>query len=258
MWCCGKQNSPETVLTVAWKVTKLGKLAVLWSPAFSAGYDQVLLTAAFDWTRLIFTPVWVHWCLWGYVVRNSCVGVNQLPLLSFSLALPPERALCQVNIWSLFIQSLPENMYLSDLVGIQLGNLLLYNKKGVWGSSDLQTVGSVYDLGVRFGWAGYLAFRKVVSLNEVFSLDTKKQRECLCLYFWIKIPIEYNQCTLHGLLFVYFFKTFVLRLLRAVRLQCWYSSCMFSSCLVRVNLMHYHNKYILKGMQERKIRKKDD
>lgn len=42
-------------------------------------------------------------------------------------------------------------MYLSDLVGIQLGNLLLYNKKGVWGSSDLQTVGSVYDLGVRFG-----------------------------------------------------------------------------------------------------------
>lgn len=34
----------------------LEKVAEFWSPAFSAGYGQLLLTAVFDWTRLIFHP----------------------------------------------------------------------------------------------------------------------------------------------------------------------------------------------------------
>lgn len=130
---CGKQNKPEAVLAAAWKVWQCFGLQ-----EFQLG--MLRSCCQLNWAGFQ--------CTVGSLVLVRCGAGNSCwaepaPPLSFSLAVPPQRALGQVTIGGLFIQSLPDNMYLSYLVGMQFGNLFLYNKKGVWGSSDLQNVGSV-------------------------------------------------------------------------------------------------------------------
>lgn len=208
MWMChgriGKQNKPEAVLTVAWKVWQcfglqpfqLGMIKSYWVQFltdlgwFSLQCGSLVLVRLWGWEQLHGAEPAASVVLWlGSSTRESTFSSEHLR----------------------FYQSLPDTSITSLEFNLWICSCTI---KKVFGAAVAFSVGSVYDLGVCFCWAGYSAFRKVVSLNVVFSLDTKKQHECLCLYFWIKIPIEYNQCTLYGLLFVYF----------SLKPTCWGSS----------------------------------
>lgn len=85
----------------------------------------------------------------------------------------------------------------------------------------------------------------------------------MCQCFGVRVPVEYNNWTVSVNCFVVFFFAFLTCIKKK---KCWglpqhckdysslCSSWLFNNA-ARVNTVHYHNKHILNGMQERKTRK---